>query len=131
MKLCICNMKKQKRKKYIFFIIAISIFLGYIISKYFYQFMLIQGDSMYPAYHNMQLVLLNKYDRDYREGDVIAFHCDKLDCVLVKRIERINDDGTYYVLGDNIEKSVDSRDDRVGYVNKRNIIGKIVNWGDD
>lgn len=123
-------MKRIKKKKIIvFLIIACSIFLGYIISKYFYQLMLIQGDSMYPAYHNMQLVILNKYDRDYKEGDVIAFHCDQLDCVLVKRIERINDDGTYYVLGDNMEKSVDSRDNRVGHVRKRNIIGKIVIWG--
>lgn len=119
-------MKKKLRKKIIVLsIICISVFAGYIISKYFFQFMLIQGDSMYPSYHNMQLVILNKHDREYEVGDVIAFKCDELDCVLVKRISGINCDGTYYVLGDNLEESVDSRDDRVGLISKKKIIGKV------
>lgn len=41
---------------------------------------------MAPAYHSWQLVVLDKRERDYRAGDVIAFRCDGLNAVLVKRI---------------------------------------------
>ena len=120
------NVKKY-RGKIIYIVLIIAVIAGaYMISANWYQFMLIQGDSMLPAYHNMQLVVLNKYDRDYETGDVIAFWCDGLDCVLVKRIAQTMDDGTYYVLGDNVEESVDSRDSRVGLVERKDIIGKVV-----
>ena len=41
---------------------------------------------MYPAYNNMQLVMINKRERSFSNGDVIAFRCQSLDSVLVKRI---------------------------------------------
>lgn len=47
---------------------------------------LIQGNSMYPAFHSMQLTVMDKRSRIYQTGDVIAFQCDRLDAVLVKRI---------------------------------------------
>ena len=56
------------------------------ISACCYQFMLIQGDSMSPTYHHFQLVVLDKQNREYHPGDVIAFRCDGLKTVLVKRI---------------------------------------------
>lgn len=56
------------------------------ISAFYYQFMLIQGDSMSPTYHHLQLVVLDKRNKEYHTGDVIAFRCDGLKTVLVKRI---------------------------------------------
>lgn len=41
---------------------------------------------MEPAYSHMQLVVLNRHDRVFTQGDVIAFRCDGLSSVLVKRI---------------------------------------------
>ena len=41
---------------------------------------------MEPAYHNGQFVLLNKWDRDFAAGDVVAFYSAGLKAVLVKRI---------------------------------------------
>lgn len=35
-------------------------------------------------------------------------------------------DGCYYVIGDNRENSADSRDSRVGYATKENLVGKVV-----
>lgn len=103
----------------------IPIILAVVVSKFFFQLMLIQGDSMLPSYHNMQLVILNKYDRDYEVGDVIAIKSKGLDAIIVKRIDKIYPDG-YYVLGDNREHSVDSRDERVGLIEESAIIGKVI-----
>lgn len=103
----------------------IPIILAVVVSKFFFQLMLIQGDSMLPGYHNMQLVVLNKYDRTYEVGDVIAIRCKGLDAVIVKRVESIYPEG-YYVLGDNREHSVDSRDERVGLIEQNDIIGKVI-----
>ena len=41
---------------------------------------------MEPTYSHMQLVLLNRHDRVFAQGDVIAFRCDGLSSVLVKRV---------------------------------------------
>ena len=58
----------------------IPIILAVVVSKFFFQLMLIQGDSMLPSYHNMQLVVLNKYDRTYEVGDVkIPFELESSD----------------------------------------------------
>ena len=130
--------------------------------------MLIQGDSMSPAYHNMQLVLLDKYSKTYSSEDVIAFSSEGLSAVLVKRIAAVPGDivqikdealyvnglknsyycdekfsyagiaqdaiqlgeGQYFVIGDNVEESKDSRFEEVGVVYKDNIIGKVISFSD-
>lgn len=143
------------------------VFVGALIcSRYWFRVMWIHGDSMYPTYHDCQLVLLDVRKRDYSYGDVIAFDCPALQAVLVKRIvgrpgdtvqildgklyiNDINvelphlesplidyagiaskrivlDWGTYFVLGDNISKSKDSRHEMIGCINDMYIIGRIV-----
>lgn len=71
-------------------ILCVCIFLvalaTYYISKYRYQLMMIQGKSMEPAFSEFEIVILNKHPTNYRIGDVIAFYCPELKCVLVKRI---------------------------------------------
>lgn len=89
-------------------IMAVIFVSAWIVSHNWYQIMLIQGNSMTPAYHNLQFVLLRKsFDReDVKKGDVIAFYCEMLDEVLVKRVIATQDDvvfiseGTLYVDGD-------------------------------
>ena len=119
---------------------------------------------MSPAYHNMQLVILDRHSKDYDYNDVIAFECDGLDAVLVKRVAAcpgdtvVFDDGTlyvngkisevfmaegqfeyageadtmihleedqYFVIGDNVAESKDSRYTEVGCVNKMDVLGKL------
>lgn len=134
------------------------------ISDNYYQFMLIQGKSMEPAYHNLQLVILDKRKEEYEYNDVIVFWNDSLNNYLVKRIVACPGDrvciaeGTlyingsisfyckdvkidfagiaeneltlslddYFVLGDNIEESKDSRYKEVGIVKQNTILGKIM-----
>ena len=69
------------------------------ISRFWYQVMLIQGDSMEPSYHSGQLVLLDKHTKQFGSGDVVAFRCHGLDAVLVKRIVAVPGDTVWIVDG--------------------------------
>lgn len=60
--------------------------MALLISSNWFQLALIQGDSMSPAYHNFQLVILDKRNSSYLPGDVVAFHSEGFDSVLIKRI---------------------------------------------
>lgn len=74
-------LSKTKIRVYILLIL-----LGtFICSRYCYQLLLIDGNSMYPTYNNHQFVLIDKISKDYCNGDVIVFNCDSLNSLLVKR----------------------------------------------
>ncbi|MDE6602161.1 MAG: signal peptidase I [Lachnospiraceae bacterium] len=158
---------KLNRAYKILKLIYIPVIIGtaYFVSTNWYQVSLIRGDSMSPAYHNMQLVLIDRHCGLYTYGDVVTFRCEKLDAVLVKRIvacpgdQVIIENGTlyvndavsqvfsepfifeysgiaddrvalgenqYFVIGDNLEESRDSRYVKVGLVNREDILGKMV-----
>lgn len=76
---------KKTLKKYLLIWIGVPLIAWYISANW-YQLMMIQGKSMYPAYNHLQVVLLNKHENMYRKGNVIAFSCQNLSSVLVKRI---------------------------------------------
>ncbi|MCR4784007.1 MAG: signal peptidase I [bacterium] len=147
------------------FLVVAVVLVSWICSRWFWQLMLIRGDSMAPAYHNLQLVVLDKYNKVYKRGDVTAFRCRQLKAVLVKRVVAcpgdsvqirrgtlyingevsrvIPDDGVfkyagtassliklgdnqYFMIGDNLEKSKDSRWPVVGLVEEESILGKVI-----
>ncbi|MCD8038358.1 MAG: signal peptidase I [Lachnospiraceae bacterium] len=72
-------------KKNLIFLLFI-LFLTMYVSQNLYQLNLIQGESMYPTYKNMQLTLIDKRSTDFQCGDVVVFYCPSLDCTMVKRI---------------------------------------------
>lgn len=149
--------------KYLFLTISIII-ISYFVSSNWFQIVLIHGESMSPSYHNMQLVIINKYSKNCTYGDVIAFQCEGLNTVLIKRIVacpgdkvqiqegqlHVNnqiskvfpldtfeyagiaestillEDGQYFVIGDNIAQSKDSRYPEVGLISKKEILGIII-----
>lgn len=139
--------------------------IAWYVSKYYFQVMLITGDSMEPNYHNGQFVILDKQTEEYKYGEVIAFWCEGLESVLVKRIVACPGDSVcikdgnlivngqrsmvfpqdglfayggravkeielekdeYFVIGDNIPESKDSRFEDVSNVKKADILGKIL-----
>ncbi len=54
---------------------------------------------MEPSYHNWQLVLLDKHTGHYGCGDVVAFRCEELGAVLVKRVVAVPGDTVQIVDG--------------------------------
>lgn len=149
----------------LFVLIMCVIMLSYYISANWYQLSLIHGESMSPAYHNLQLVIIDRHSKDYTYGDVVVFKCANLDAVLVKRVTACPGDtvaikdGTvyvndtissvygqeyifeysgiaqeplyleanqYFVIGDNVMESKDSRYKEVGIIGETDVIGKII-----
>lgn len=105
------------------------IILSSICSKWFFQLLLIQGDSMLPSYHNLQIVIIDKRKNNYSPGDVIAFKCGALSSVLVKRVvavpgdEAIIQEGTLYVNGK--KSQVFSEDRSISYAGNLSVIMKL------
>lgn len=119
---------------------------------------------MSPTYHNLELVVLEKQVEEYEVGDVVAFKCEGLDRILIKRIVAcpgdsvhisggslfVNgdiyknysdkqfgfagiledkvflEDGQYIVIGDNIERSIDSRHEEVGIIQYEDLLGRVL-----
>lgn len=79
------NAEKRRRVCFVSYVVAV---LGIAVwmSQYHFQLMLIQGASMEPSYHDLQLVIIEKDISDIQVGDVIAFYCNNLNSVLVKRV---------------------------------------------
>ena len=70
---------------YIAAILAVLLLCG-AVSRYLIQLTLVQGDSMEPAYHNRQFIVLSKFRESYDRGEVILFDCESLGCTLLKRV---------------------------------------------
>ena len=129
---------KKNSLKVIIPIIVLGI-ICFIISTFVVQIVFVDGDSMAPTYKNKQMVLINKIDKEYDVGEVIVFTSESVDGYIIKRIsagpgdsvtiegeETILQAGEYYVLGDNREHSIDSRNQLIGIVREENIIGKVI-----
>lgn len=41
---------------------------------------------MYPTYKNMQFAVIDKRAGNIQHGDVVAFYCPALDCIMIKRV---------------------------------------------
>ena len=105
--------------------ILIEIILIIIIVNNF-GLLYIQGDSMEPNISSKEILIYSKWG-DCNKGDIIVFYAEAFNRLLIKRIETINlKTDEYYVLGDNLEVSEDSRNPLIGYVNKEDIKGKIL-----
>jgi nickel-type superoxide dismutase maturation protease len=94
------------------------VFLGYR-HKY-----ICEGKSMNPTLKDGEVVLVDR-DAEIEVGDiVVASHPFEQNSEVVKRVERINERGNYFLVGDNLEDSNDSR--HFGAVTREYIKGKVV-----
>jgi signal peptidase I len=85
----------------------------------------IVGDSLTPNFEHGDFVLVSKIPFLFRPpspGDVVAFHQPGYG-LLIKRIQSVNPDGEFNVIGTRLE-SIDSR--VFGTVKQAEMIGKVV-----
>ena len=83
-----------------------------------------EGKSMNPTLKDGEVVLVDR-EAMIEVGDiVVAKHPFEQNNEVVKRVERINERGNYYLVGDNFEESSDSR--HFGAVTREYIKGKVV-----
>lgn len=98
------------------------------ISAFYYQLMLVQGDSMAPSYSSWQLLMIDKNPGTLERNDVIAFHSDGLKAVLLKRIVAVPgdtvdiQDGTLYINGEP-EKASPSQETLPGDIGLPAVLG--------
>lgn len=109
-------METKQEIKYVGWILT-SLFALIVIGAVFFYFsfryptVLVTGGSMEPTIHDPETV---RYDPEKtpKENDVIVFDCLVEKChgkILIKRIIKINSDGSLWVEGDNKDHSTDSR----------------------
>lgn len=91
---------------------------------YLHQY-ICEGNSMYPTLKNGDAVLVAKAAEIIEVGDIVlAKHPVEQISEVIKRVQKINERGHYFLVGDNLEESVDSRD--YGAVTRKYIKGKVI-----
>ncbi len=83
-----------------------------------------EGKSMNPTLKDGETVLVDRAAKIEIGDIVIAKHPVEQNSEIVKRVERINERGDYFLIGDNLEDSNDSR--HFGAVTREYIKGKVV-----
>lgn len=78
---------------------------------------LVKGGSMEPNFKEGDYLIVNKWSRNFRRGDVVVALSAKEARLVLKRISRIRG-GKYFLKGDS--------SGNYGAVNKESIIGKMI-----
>ena len=85
---------------------------------------LVEGDSMLPNLKNGDAVLIYA-DAKISAGDIVlAKHPFKKSVIILKRLAEIDENGNYFLVGDNLSESTDSR--TFGALSAKHILGKAV-----
>ncbi len=85
---------------------------------------LVEGDSMLPNLENGDGILINS-DEKIAVGDIVlAKHPFKKSVIILKRLSEIDENGNYFLVGDNLSESTDSR--TFGAISAKHILGKAV-----
>jgi len=115
---------REFRLVLILLVLAIALF---VVKRYFFGIVKVDGDSMYPTLKDGEYVLMRITD-EVEVGDVIILHVDyeyEMESeYIIKRVAKIAPSGSVYVLGDNADVSFDSR--QCGYFPREIIRGKVI-----
>lgn len=91
---------------------------------YLHQY-LCEGNSMFPTLKHGEAVLVDRSIQTIEVGDiVVAKHPVEQITEVIKRVKEINSRGHYFLVGDNLDDSNDSRN--FGAVTRDYIKGKVI-----
>lgn len=82
-----------------------------------------EGKSMNPTLKDGEVVLVDR-EAKVEVGDIVVARHPIEQGEVVKRVSRITDRGHYFLVGDNLEDSIDSR--HYGAVTRDYIKGKVI-----
>ncbi|MCL1927664.1 MAG: S26 family signal peptidase [Treponema sp.] len=126
------------RQNGVFRAVILALVLALVIKLLFIDLMITQGRSMLPTLKPGSLLVVNKAAFGFRvpglgfylfhwsnprPGDILVFYTP-LGERAVKRCQSVNEDGAFFVRGDNDLESFDSRS--YGLVPLDHILGKVV-----
>ena len=84
----------------------------------------VEGDSMLPTLKNGDGILIDA-DAKIAVGDIVlSKHPFKKSVIILKRLAEIDQNGNYFLIGDNPAESTDSR--TFGALSPKHILGKAV-----
>jgi len=119
--------------------VFLGIFLGYNLSDHFpYSIRIVSGPSMVPSYYDGNYVYVSRISlltRGIKKNDIVEIKIEgerlikrivglPEETVIIENKEYHLDKDYYFVMGDNINNSEDSRD--FGPIHKSKIIGIII-----
>lgn len=84
----------------------------------------VEDHSMKPNFNEGDYVVISRWYKKPKSGDVIVFSDKESGRHMIKRIERIDNFDYIFVVGDNSEESVDSRS--FGAISNNSIVGKVI-----
>jgi nickel-type superoxide dismutase maturation protease len=87
------------------------------------EIFLVEGDSMFPTLKDGDFVLINPYAEPKTGNIVLAQHPFKQSVKIVKRLKEITAEGRFFLVGDNLPESTDSRS--FGAIARKDILGKV------
>lgn len=113
--------RRKKRNRSLFITVLLTIVICLLLLQVIFGVTIVEGDSMQPTISDGSIVIFERWKQARKEGDVVIVKMDEGQ--IIKRIDEIEEDQVY-LLGDNLEESVDSR--TFGSVDQSRVVGKVV-----
>ena len=131
--------KIHRRREWRHFLFECIILIAavFVVFQYVIGITFVSGESMEPTLMDRELVVFYRLDQEYRKGDIVLIRKgDNLE--YMKRITAVEGEtveqevesealtvpeNCVYVLGDNLEKSRDSRE--FGFIKESEIVGRV------